>query len=92
MAFAMTDFDPDREKLLHFLQVGGGGGGGGGGQYRRRNHHPHQQPSRAGTTRRGKRVVVFETRVRNENDDDAESAPVRADGVVRGECALAGEV
>ena len=38
-------------------------------------------------------VVVFETPVRNEDDDDAESAPVRADGVVvRGECALAGEV
>jgi len=37
-------------------------------------------------------VVVFETPVRNEDDDDAESAPVRADGVVRGECALAREV
>jgi hypothetical protein len=37
-------------------------------------------------------VVVFETPVRNEDDVDAESAPVRADGVVRGECALAREV
>ena len=45
-----TDFDPDREKLLHFLQVGGGGG-----QYRRRHHQLNNQPSRAGTTRRGKK-------------------------------------
>jgi len=52
------DFDPDREKLLHFLQVGGGGGG-----YRRRqhhhHHHHHHQPSRAGTTRRGKKKKSF---------------------------------